>query len=210
MPRTKNKQLLSGRQKEVFEYVKKWIREKGYPPSVREICEGIGLSSTSTVHAHLNQLENKGLIRRRESKNRCIEILEPNFYSGTRELIYMPIVGKVAAGEPIFAEENIEDTFPLPLEYFNTNDTYFMLRVQGDSMIEAGINNKDLIVVRKQAIARNGDIVVALVDDSATVKTFYKEKNRYRLQPENKYYEPIIVDEVTILGVVAGLFRTYR
>jgi len=201
---------LSVKQKEVFNFIKKVIREKGYPPSVREICEGIGLSSTSTVHMHLNQLETKGYIRRQESKNRSIEILEQNFYTPNREMVYLPIVGKVAAGEPIFAEENIEDTFPLPLEYFNTNDVYFMLRVQGDSMVEVGINNRDMLIVRKQSFAKNGDIVVALIDDSATVKTFYKEKNRYRLQPENKYYEPIIVDNVEILGIAAGLFRTYR
>ena len=206
----KNKKELSGRQKDVFDFIKKFVREKSYPPSVREICEAVGLSSTSTVHSHLEQLEQKGFIKRNATKNRCIEILETNFYASTREMIYLPIVGKVAAGEPIFSEENIEDTFPLPLEYFNTNDVYFMLRVQGDSMIEVGINNRDMLIIRKQPFAKNGDIVCALIEDSATIKTFYKEKNHYRLQPENKFYEPIIVNEVEILGVAAGLFRTYR
>ena len=205
-----DKANLSKRQKEIYEYIKKMIRDHGYPPSVREICAAIGLSSTSTVHTHLETLEKKGYIKKGNSKNRCIEILEQNFYTMNREMIHLPIVGRVAAGEPILAEENIEDTFPMPLEYFNTNDTYFMLRIQGDSMIDAGIHNRDMIIVRKQPFAKNGDIVVALIDDSATVKTFYKEKNRYRLQPENEYYEPIYVETVEILGVVTGLFRTYR
>lgn len=201
---------LSKRQRSVYEFIKLSIRSNGYPPSVREIGEAVGLSSTSTVHSHLETLEEKGYIRRKESKNRCIEVCENNFYDPKREMVYMPIIGKVAAGEPIFAEENVEDTFPMPLEYFSSNEDYFILRVSGDSMIEAGIHNRDMIIVRKQETARNGDIVVALIDDSATVKTFYKEKNHYRLQPENPHYDPIIVKEVSILGVVAGLFRTYR
>jgi repressor LexA len=202
---------LSPKQKTVLEYLKRFIRENGYPPSVREICAGVGVMSTSTVQSHLNALENKGFIRRVSSKNRSIEILEPNFYpQGWQEMLHMPILGRVAAGEPIFADENVEDVFPLPLQYFNTNDDYFMLRIAGDSMVEVGINDRDLVVVRKTGTARNGDIVVALVEDEATVKTFYKEKGRFRLQPENKYYNPIIVDDVSILGVVSGLFRVYR
>ena len=201
---------LSRRQKEVFDCVKELIRKNGYPPSVREIGKEMQLTSTSTVHSHLASLEEKGYIRRLASKNRCIEVLEDNFYTSSREMLYLPIVGKVAAGEPIFATENVEDTFPVPLEYFNTNDEYFILRIQGDSMVEAGINNRDMLIVRKQNFARNGDIVVALIEDAATVKTFYKEKNHYRLQPENQFYEPIIVDKVEVLGIAAGLFRTYR
>jgi len=199
---------LSPKQKTVLEYLKKFIRENGYPPSVREVCTGVGVMSTSTVQSHLNALENKGFIRRVSSKNRSIEILEPNFYpQGWQEMLHMPILGRVAAGEPIFADENVEDVFPLPLQYFNTNDDYFMLRIAGDSMVEIGINDRDLIVVRKTHSARNGDVVVALVDEEATVKTFYKEKGRVRLQPENDSMSPIIVKDVKILGRVKGVFR---
>ena len=201
---------LSKRQQEVYEFIKRYIRDHGFPPSVREIGEAVELLSTSTVHAHLNTLEKKGMIRRLAAKNRCIEITEQNFYNQKREMLHIPILGKVAAGEPIFAEENVEDTFPMPLEYFDSNNDYFMLRIQGDSMINVGICNRDLIIIKKQSTARNGDIVVALVEDSATVKTFYREKNHIRLQPENDNYDPIILKEAEVLGVLVGLFRTYR
>ena len=200
---------LTRMQKVVYNYLKTQIKENGYPPSVREICDAIGLSSTSSVHAHLETLAAKGWIRRSKSKNRSIEILEEGFYSPIRELVNIPILGTVAAGAPIYAVENVEDTFPIPVEYLQTSSDHFMLRVRGDSMIEAGIFNGDLVIVRQQNTATNGDIVVALVDDSATVKTYYKERGRFRLQPENSEYSPIIVDEVVILGLVTGLFRKY-
>ncbi len=197
---TKSQQL-------IYDFLKKEIRQKGYPPSVREISEAVGLSSTSTIHSHLSSLEKKGYIRRSfAKKSRSIEILEPDFYGSGRELVNVPIVGKVTAGQPILAVENIEDTFPIPVEYVH-DDKVFMLRVQGDSMMNAGIFHKDLILVRSQPTANNGDIVVALIEDSATVKTFYKEKGAIRLQPENPSYEPIIVRDVIILGKVIGLYR---
>ena len=175
---------LSAKQKQILEYMKAEVREKGYPPSVREICDAVGLKSTSTVHGHLSRLEKKGLIRRDPTK--------PN----------------ITAGAPILAVENIEDTFPIPVDYVH-NDTVFMLRVKGESMIEAGIFDKDLILVRQQHDAKNGDIVVALIEDFATVKTFYKEKDFVRLQPENSSMSPIIVKDVAILGKVIGLFRKF-
>jgi len=200
---------LTRMQKVVYNYLKSQIKETGYPPSVREICDAIGLKSTSSVHAHLETLTDKGWIHRSKSKNRSIEILEEGFYSPLREVVNIPIVGTVAAGAPIYADENVEDTFPIPVEYLQTSSDHFMLRVRGDSMVDCGIFNGDLVIVRQQNTATNGDIVVALIDDSATVKTYYKERGRFRLQPENSEYAPIIVDEVTILGVVMGLFRKY-
>ena len=200
---------LTRMQKVVYNYLKSQIKENGYPPSVREICDAIGLKSTSSVHAHLETLTDKGWINRSKSKNRSIEILEEGFYSPLREVVNIPIVGMVAAGSPIVAEENVEDTFPIPVEYLQTSSDHFMLRVRGDSMVDCGIFNGDLVIVRQQNTATNGDIVVALIDDSATVKTYYKERGRFRLQPENSEYAPIIVDEVTILGIVMGLFRKY-
>ena len=200
---------LTRMQKVVYNYLKSQIKENGYPPSVREICDAIGLSSTSSVHAHLETLTEKGWINRSKSKNRSIEILEEGFYSPLREVVNIPIVGTVAAGTPIYADENIEDTFPIPVEYLQTSSDHFMLRVRGDSMVDCGIFNNDLVIVRQQNTATNGDIVVALIDDSATVKTYYKERGHFRLQPENSEYSPIIVDEVAILGVVMGLFRKY-
>ena len=194
---------LSAKQRQILEYMKAEVREKGYPPSVREICDAVGLKSTSTVHGHLSRLEKKGLIRRDPTKPRAIEILDSDFDAPQREFVNVPIVGN-----PILAVENIEDTFPIPVDYIH-NDTVFMLRVKGESMIEAGIFDKDLILVRQQQDANNGDIVVALIEDFATVKTFYKEKDFIRLQPENPSMSPIIVKDVAILGKVIGLFRKF-
>lgn len=201
---------LSAKQLEILSYMKNEVSQKGYPPSVREICMAVGLKSTSTVHGHLERLEKKGYIRRDPTKPRAIEILDPSDnIIHKREMVDVPIVGNVTAGVPILAVENIEDTFPIPIEYVN-NDEVFMLRVKGDSMIEAGIFNKDLILVRQQSYADNGDIVVALLDDDyATVKTFYKEKDHIRLQPENAALSPIIVSDVSIVGKVIGLFRKF-
>ena len=203
---------ISSKQKEILEYMISSVRAKGYPPSVREICVATGLKSTSTVHGHLSRLEKKGYIKRDPSKPRAIELLinmddEVNDY-GAREYANVPIVGTITAGTPILAVENIENTFPIPVDYLN-NDTVFMLKVKGESMIEAGIFDKDLILVRQQNTANNGDIVVALIEeDYATVKTFYRENGHIRLQPENELMSPIIVKDVTILGKVIGLFRT--
>ncbi|MFV0315325.1 MAG: transcriptional repressor LexA [Anaerotignum sp.] len=200
---------LSQKQRQILEYMKSEVMEKGYPPSVREICEAVGLKSTSTVHGHLARLEKKGLIRRDPTKPRAIEILDPDFLiSPQREMVHVPIIGTITAGTPILAVENIEDTFPLPIEYV-PNSPVFMLRVKGESMIEAGIFDRDLILVREQNTAHNGDIVVALIEDFATVKTFYKEKDFIRLQPENSAMSPIIVRDVIILGKVIGLFRKF-
>ena len=190
---------LSAKQQQILEYMKAEVREKGYPPSVREICEAVGLKSTSTVHGHLARLEKKGYIRRDPTKPRAIEILDEAPHNPdlpTRELVQVPIVGNITAGTPILAVENIEDTFPVPVDYVH-NDTVFMLKVRGDSMIEAGIFDKDLILVRQQSNASNGDIVVALIEDYATVKTFFREKDFVRLQPQNASMNPIIVRDVT-------------
>ena len=166
---------IGDKQLEILNYLKKEIKEKGYPPSVREICDAVDLKSTSTVHGHLNRLEKKGLIRRDPTKPRAIEILDDSFYGIRQELVNVPIIGNVTAGQPILAVENIEDYFPLPVDYVR-NDTVYMLHVQGDSMIEAGIFDNDLVLVRKQSTAENGDIVVALIEDGATVKRFFREK----------------------------------
>jgi repressor LexA len=198
---------LSNKQLIILNFLKQETMSKGYPPSVREICEAVGLKSTSTVHGHLERLEKKGLIRRDPTKPRAIEIVDDDFQLARREMVNVPILGKVAAGSPILAQENIEDYFPIPVNYApNTNA--FMLRVKGDSMINVGIYENDLILIQQQQTARNGDIVVALIEDSATVKTFFKESNHIRLQPENDNMEPIIVNEVSILGKVVGLYRT--
>ena len=200
--------VLTAKQQKVLDFLKVEIKMSGYPPTVREICNAVGLSSTSTVHAHLETLERKGFIRRAPGKNRSIEILEPDFYAGKQELVFVPILGNVAAGIPILAEENIESTFPIPVEYIN-NDTCFMLGVKGDSMIEKGIHDGDLVLVRQQNSADEGDIVVALLEDSATVKSFYRDGKFIRLVPANKVLEPIITDECQILGKVIGLYRRY-
>ena len=197
---------ISAKQKEILEYIKGEILSKGYPPAVREICEAVDLKSTSSVHSHLETLEKNGYIRRDPTKPRAIEILDDDFNLTRREVVNVPIVGHVAAGEPILATENIENYFPIPVEYMPNEET-FMLKVKGESMINAGIFNGDNVLVKKQPNADNGDIVVALVDDSATVKTFYNEDGYYRLQPENDTMDPIIVKECSILGKVFGVFR---
>lgn len=204
---------LSQKQLQILEYMKKEVREKGYPPSVREICDAVGLKSTSTVHGHLERLERKGYIKRDPSKPRAIEIFTNNSTpevktSISKEIINIPIVGTVTAGTPILAVENIEDNFPIQMD-FAPNGDIFMLRVKGDSMINAGIFNKDLILVKQQSSAENGDIVVALIEDFATVKTFYRENGYIRLQPENPTMSPILVRDVTIVGKVVGLYRRY-
>lgn len=197
---------ISAKQKEILEYIKSEILKKGYPPAVREICEAVDLKSTSSVHSHLETLEKNGYIRRDPTKPRAIEIMDDNFNLTRREMVNVPIVGKVAAGEPILAAENIEGYFPIPAEFMPNEET-FMLKVKGESMINAGIFDGDNLLIKQQKNAENGDIVVALVDDSATVKTFYKENGHYRLQPENDTMDPIIVDECSILGKVFGIFR---
>lgn len=201
---------LSSKQLEILEFIKKELNAKGYPPSVREIGEAVKLKSTSTVHGHLEKLEKKGFIRRDPTKPRAIEILDgSSFLYSKKEMVELPVIGKVTAGQPILAQENIEDVFPVPVDFIG-NDTSFMLIVKGDSMINAGILNGDYVIVRQQSHASNGDIVVALIDDEATVKRFFKEKNFFRLQPENQYYEPIIVNELSILGKVTGVLRKIR
>ncbi len=200
---------LSAKQQEILEYLKECILKKGYPPAVREICEAVHLKSTSSVHAHLETLEERGYIRKDPTKPRAIEILDDTFNLARRELVNVPIVGAVSCGAPILAQENIEGYFPVPPEYLHNKET-FMLKVKGDSMINAGIFHGDLVLVEKDNTARNSDIVVALIEDSATVKTYYKENGYVRLQPENDTMEPIIVhDNLSILGKVIGLFRTF-
>ena len=197
---------ITDKQREILEYIKEMILKKGYPPAVREICEAVHLKSTSSVHSHLESLEKNGYIRRDPTKPRTIEILDDDFALTRRELVNVPVIGTVAAGVPILAEQNIEDYLPIPAEIL-PNKEVFMLKVKGNSMIEAGIYNGDQVIVAKQPNAENGDKVVALVDDSATVKTFYKENGHFRLQPENSSMDPIILDQVEILGKVIGLFR---
>ena len=200
---------ISDKQREILEYIKAEILNKGYPPAVREICEAVKLKSTSSVHAHLETLEKNGYIRRDPTKPRAIEIVDENFNLTRREMVNVPIVGRVAAGEPILAVENIENYFPIPAE-FMPNEQTFILQVQGESMVNAGILDGDYIMVEQQTTAYDGDMVVALVDDSATVKTFYKENGYYRLQPENDFMEPIIVSDVMIMGKVIGTFRFFK
>lgn len=204
--------LLSSKQREILDFLNRQIQQKGYPPSVREICSAVGLRSTSTVHGYLQRLEKKGLIHKDPTKPRALKVTDgagkpsSNYFMG-KELAAVPVVGKVTAGQPILAVENIEDTFPLPVEYIGNSDA-FMLKVRGDSMVDAGILDGDYILVRQQSTANNGDIVVALIEDEATVKRYYKEDGYYRLQPENQYMEPIIVkDGLSILGKVTGVFR---
>ncbi len=197
---------LSMKQQEILEYLKDCILKKGYPPAVREICDAVGLKSTSSVHSHLETLEKKGYIRKDPSKPRAIEICDDSFQMLRTEMVNVPLVGNVAAGTPILAEQNIEGYFPIPAEFIPKGES-FSLKVRGDSMINAGIFNGDQIFVQCCQEARNGDIVVALIEDSATVKTFYKEHGHIRLQPENDSMEPIIVDDCQILGKVFGVFR---
>lgn len=199
---------ISAKQLEILEYIKSQILERGFPPSVRDICEAVHLKSTSSVHSHLETLEKNGYIRRDPTKPRAIEILDDSFNFTRREMVNVPIVGRVAAGEPILAEQNIEEYFPIPVEYMPNNQT-FMLKVKGESMINAGILDGDNVLVEQCSTARNGDMVVALIDDGATVKTFYKEEGIIRLQPENDTMDPIIVSDCKILGKVIGVFRFF-
>ncbi|MFV0503961.1 MAG: transcriptional repressor LexA [Lachnospirales bacterium] len=200
---------LTKQQQRVYDYILEAVSGKGIIPSIREMCDSLGFKSTSTVHLHLVSLEEKGYIRREKSKNRSIEILDPFFLKKfNEEYVQVPIIGSVAAGDPIFAQENVEDFFPIPVNYVGNHEV-FMLRIKGQSMIDAGIFDGDLVLCSKQNTARNKDIVVALIDDEATCKTFYREKNHIRLQPENESYEPIIAKELSILGIVIGLYRTY-
>ena len=204
------KEKLTDKQTQILEYIRHEILAKGYPPSIREICQAVDLKSTSSVHAQLSSLEAKGYIRRDLTQSRSIEIIDDDFSLTKRELVNIPIVGTVSCGQPILAEQNIEDYFPVPPEYIhNTNNQTFMLRVKGDSMINVGIYEKDLVIVEQCSSARNGEIVVALIEDSATVKTFYKENGYIRLQPENDYMDPILVEHCEILGRVIGLFRNF-
>ena len=197
---------ISKKQQEILEYIKHEIINRGFPPAVREICEAVNLKSTSSVHSHLETLEKNGYIRRDPTKPRAIEIMDDNFNLTRREMVQVPIIGRVAAGEPLLAQENIEEYFPIPAEFMPNSQTY-MLQVQGESMINAGILDGDYVLVEKKETAENGDMVVALIEDGATVKTFYKEEGVYRLQPENDTMEPIIVSDVSILGKVIGVFR---
>ncbi len=213
-----SKGKISAKQREILEFIKAEILQRGYPPAVREICEAVQLKSTSSVHSHLETLEKNGFIRRDPTKPRAIEIMDEDFQSvrtesfhtnNTPEMVNIPVVGTVAAGQPILAQENIESYFPMPVHMVPNADT-FVLKVKGESMINVGIYDGDSIFVEKCETARNGDTVVALVDDSATVKTFYKEDGHYRLQPENDTMDPIIVEECQILGKVFGVFRLWH
>ena len=200
---------ISAKQQEILDYIKDEILKKGYPPTVREICETVSLKSTSSVHSHLETLEKNGYIRRDPTKPRAIEICDDSFQMIRTEMVNLPIIGNVAAGQPIRAEENIEDYFPVPANLVPSGES-FVLNVRGDSMVNAGIFNGDRVFVNACSTASNGEIVVALIDDSATVKTFYKEDGHIRLQPENDSMAPIIVDDCQILGKVFGIFRFYR
>ena len=197
---------ITKKQTEILEYIKSQILNKGYPPSVRDICTAVNLKSTSSVHAHLETLEKNGYIRRDPTKPRAIEIIDDNFNLTRREVVNVPLIGQVAAGQPLLAVENITSYFPIPAEFIPKEEV-FMLNVKGESMVNAGIYDGDQIIVKQQSTASNGEIVVALVDDSATVKTFYKENGYYRLQPENDTMDPIIVDDCQIFGKVIGLIR---
>ncbi len=199
---------ITAKQQEILNYIKEEILNKGYPPAVREICEAVNLKSTSSVHSHLETLEKNGYIRRDPTKPRAIEICDDSFQMVRTEMVSLPVVGTVAAGQPIHAQENIESYFPIPAEYVPNGES-FILKVKGDSMINAGIYNGDQVFVNRCNSARNGDTIVALVDDSATVKTFYKENGHIRLQPENDTMEPIIVEDCQILGKVYGVFRIF-
>ena len=207
---------LNRREKAILKFIEKQVDEDGYPPSVREICKAVGLNSTATVHGYLGRLAEKGYIKKEDQKGRTLRLIktadnkeikkeDKSFYSG-KEMVEVPVIGKITAGEPILAVENVTDTFPIPIDFVGNCES-FMLTVRGESMIEAGILNGDYILVKKQNHANNGEIVVALIGDEATVKTFYKEKDHIRLQPENSTMDPIIVPDCNILGKVAGVFR---
>lgn len=198
---------IKDKQLEIYEFLKIYTENKGYPPSVREICDAVNLRSTSTVHGHLKRLEKKGLIRRDPTKPRALEIMETSNIK--KEMLNIPLVGRVTAGTPILATENIEDTFPIPIDYIKHNEELFMLKVTGNSMINAGIHDGDYAIIEKAPTAKNGDIVVALIENDATIKRFFKEKDHIRLQPENDALSPIIVEDCIILGKLVGLFRAY-
>ena len=200
---------ITKKQTEILEYIKSQILNKGYPPSVRDICTAVNLKSTSSVHAHLETLEKNGYIRRDPTKPRAIEIIDDNFNLTRREVVNVPLIGQVAAGQPLLAVENITSYFPIPAEFIPKEEV-FMLNVKGESMVNAGIYDGDQIIVKQQSTASNGEIVVALVDDSATVKRFYKENGHIRLQPENDFMDPIIVQDVVILGRVIGVMRFFK
>jgi len=195
------------KQLEIYEYLKTYTENKGYPPSIREIGEAVSLRSTSTVYGHLKRLEKEGMIKRDPSKPRALEIAA--LATNKKEMISIPILGSITAGLPILAEENIEDTFQLPLDYIKHDRELFMLRVHGESMVNAGIRNNDLAIIEKADTAKNGDIVAAMIDDSATIKRFFKEKDCIRLQPENDTMEPLIVDNCKIIGKLVGIFRAF-
>ena len=197
---------ISKKQEEILEYIKSELLSKGYPPAVREICEAVHLKSTSSVHSHLETLEKNGYIRRDPTKPRAIEIMDDTFNLTRREVVNVPVIGRVAAGAPILAEENIENYFPIPMD-FMPNEKTFLLSVKGESMINVGILDGDYVLIKQQSNAENGDMVDALVEDGATVKRFFKEEGVYRLQPENDFMDPIIVESVEILGKVIGVFR---
>lgn len=202
---------LSKRQQMIYDYIKDEVKTKGYPPSVREIAQAVGLASSSTVHGHLSRIESKGYIRRDPTKPRAIEILDVSDTAGIpkEEVRYAPVIGKVTAGIPITAVENIDEFIPLPKNTAGPDDHLFVLIIQGESMIEAGILDGDMVIVKQQHTADNGDIVVAMTDENeATVKRFFKEKEHIRLQPENATMEPLIYNNVSILGKVIGLYRT--
>ncbi len=220
MKKEKDPMELNKREKAIVKYIQKQLEENGYPPSVREIGKAVGLKSTATVHTYLAKLVEKGYIKKENQKGRTLQLLkgikgknekveaDKNFYSG-KEMVEVPVIGKITAGEPILAVENVTDTFPIPIDFVGNSES-FMLTVRGESMIEAGILDGDYILVKKQNVANNGEIVVALIGDEATVKTFYKEKDHIRLQPENSTMDPIIVPNCEILGKVAGVFRKIR
>ena len=204
------------KEKAILKFIEEQVIENGYPPSVREIGKAIGLSSTATVHAYLAKLEKQGFIKKEDKKGRTLKVIKgtdgqplkkenKNFYA-QREMVDVPVIGKITAGQPILAVENVTDTFPIPIDFVGNSES-FMLTVRGESMIEAGILDGDYILVKKQSNASNGEIVVALIEDEATVKTFYKENGHIRLQPENHTMDPIIVPDCKILGKVAGVFR---
>ncbi len=200
---------ITNKQQEILDYIKEEILKKGYPPAVREICEAVHLKSTSSVHSHLETLEKNGYIKRDPTKPRAIEICDDSFQMVRTEMVSLPVIGQVAAGLPILAEENIESYFPVPAEYVPSGES-FILNVKGDSMINAGIFSGDQVFVNSCNTAKNGEIVVALIDDSATIKTYYKEDGHIRLQPENDSMDPIIVNDCQILGKVFGIFRIFR
>ncbi|MBP2031812.1 repressor LexA [Clostridium algifaecis] len=195
------------RQLQIYKFIKNQVKEKGYPPSVREICAAVGLKSTSTVHMHLENLEKKGLIKRDQAKPRTIGIVDelPN----KKEMINVPIIGNIAAGTPILAVENIEDTFPLPIDYIKSSNQLFILRVHGESMVDVGVLDGDFAIIEKTNSAENGELVAALIENEATLKRFFKEKGHIRLQPENKTMKPIIVPNCTIIGKLVGIYRQY-